>query len=264
MGASKKRREQFFADHPRCCFCAGQNLAAEEDHQPGRVFFLGRKWPEGFVFPSCIPCNRVSRDAENRLSVLIANVEGPEAEAAYRKRVESVRSNYPEIIPSLLQISANQKRAFVKRRGLELPSGLPASYLPIVHISPDIWLDDLQMLGRKLLLALHYQTHGKPLSVDGAIWLRITTNGQDPNEEWMKNALAIADIAVTPARARQFLHDQFFIRYAAANDPRMGFYVATLQKIFVFMGLTTERPDLHPNLGDQNLLRPFNWTVESS
>ncbi|KQO13253.1 hypothetical protein ASF09_03115 [Sphingomonas sp. Leaf242] len=80
----------------------------------------------------------------------------------------------------------------------------------------------------------------------------------------MQRARGLANISVTPARARQFLHEQFSIRYTSANEPRMGFYIATLQKTFIFMGLATERPDLHTDLGEKKLLRPFIWPVPSS
>jgi hypothetical protein len=44
MGDSKRRKNRFFAEHPRCCFCGGDNEATTEDHQPARGLFDGRRW----------------------------------------------------------------------------------------------------------------------------------------------------------------------------------------------------------------------------
>ncbi len=62
MGEAKQRLKRFLEKHPRCCFCGGEVAATTEDHQPGRVFFRDRQWPENFSFPACEPCNAAGGD----------------------------------------------------------------------------------------------------------------------------------------------------------------------------------------------------------
>jgi hypothetical protein len=67
---SQQRRRKFFAEHPVCCFCGGRSAAVEEDHFPSRALFRERVWPEGYAFPACVKCNRVTSDDELIVAVL--------------------------------------------------------------------------------------------------------------------------------------------------------------------------------------------------
>jgi hypothetical protein len=123
VGRSRDRRTAFFASHPLCCFCGGVTPATEEDHQPGRVFFRDREWPEGFVFPACSACNAVSRYAETAASVLACSVADDFNRSQYRSRVASLRMNRPDLIAGM-GMTANEKRGALKRLGLEPPPGV--------------------------------------------------------------------------------------------------------------------------------------------
>ena len=70
MGNKKRRKEKFLLGHPWCCFCGGNTPSVEWDHFPSRAIFDDRKWPEGFVFPACSPCNSFSRRAESVIAFL--------------------------------------------------------------------------------------------------------------------------------------------------------------------------------------------------
>lgn len=257
MGARSNRRAKFFAENPVCCFCAGAAAAVEEDHQPGRVFFRNREWPEGFVFPACEPCNRVSQKAENVSSILISDVKTEAGIAAYRKRIEHVRANYPEFLPNV-RVDANRKRNVLRRMGVEKPAGLVYGDLPIASIDPDVWMPEFRLLGRKLFLALYYQTFGKPLPITGAIWYEVRSNADSPNEEFIQAISALGGNALAPVRSSQPLGDQLAIRWSAAENPNIALYLVGLQKMMYFAGFVAEDGDAIER-HDVPLVRPFVW-----
>lgn len=257
MGARSKRRTAFFAEHPVCCFCAGAAPAVEEDHQPGRVFFRNREWPEGFVFPSCAACNRVSKKSENVSSILISNTQNETDFIGYRSRVEHVRLNYPEFLPRDT-VTTNRKRSVFKRLGMEKPAGVAYADPPIASIDPEVWMPELRLLGRKLFLALFYQTFGKPLPLAGGIWLEVRSNADDPNEDFIQAIGALGGNTLAPVRSTQPLVDQLDIRWSASVDPNLALYLVGLQKMIYFSGFVMEDAEAL-DLGDVILERPFVW-----
>jgi hypothetical protein len=64
MGDKKVRRAKFFAENSHRCFCGGEALATTEDHIPSRSILDARQWPEGYRFPACAACNRVTPSDE--------------------------------------------------------------------------------------------------------------------------------------------------------------------------------------------------------
>ena len=257
MGARAKRRAAFFAEHPVCCFCAGAAPAVEEDHQPGRVFFRNREWPEGFAFPACEACNRVSKKAENVSSILISDTKTDAGLMAYRARIEHVRLNYPEFLPNV-QVNTNRKRDVLKRIGVEKPAGLAYADLPIASIDPDVWMPELRLLGRKLFLALFYQTFKKPMPLSGGIWFEVRSNADNPNEDFIQAISALGGNTLAPVRSTQPLGDQLGIRWSASPEPNIALYLVGLQKMIYFGGFVAEDAETL-NLGNVTLERPFVW-----
>lgn len=111
MGEAKNWRKAFFADHPICCFCGGTAPIEVIDHQPARVFFHKRQWPEGFVFPACVRCNRAARLAEDAVSLLTSYFDDERGRKDFRARRDSIWINHPEIIDSLRMTSNEKRRA---------------------------------------------------------------------------------------------------------------------------------------------------------
>jgi hypothetical protein len=63
---SKRRRQQFLAEHPTCYLCGGLTPAATVDHVPPRACFPRGYAPDGFEFAACDACNQLSR-AEDKI-----------------------------------------------------------------------------------------------------------------------------------------------------------------------------------------------------
>ena len=133
MGQKKKRRLEFFRKHPFCCFCGGHEQATEEDHVPARAIFDERKWPEGYNFPACVSCNRLTREDEKVAAFLsrihFGNDLNPTQQSELKKCMDAINSAYPEAYRSMVP-SSNQARHFLKQTGIERPSGTSLRDLP--------------------------------------------------------------------------------------------------------------------------------------
>src|SRR5580704_14263644 len=94
----RQRKQEFLAQHPLCCFCAGDSRTEEVDHVPGRVFFRNRNWPVGYEFPACAQCNRAT-SLDEQVMALVArmnmNAETEEDRQEFVKLVRAVRNNHP-------------------------------------------------------------------------------------------------------------------------------------------------------------------------
>jgi len=251
MGDKKRRLDRFFAEHPKCCFCAGDRIASTVDHQPGRVFFKGREWPEGFSFPACAQCNAVSRESERILAVLIHGHAGDLDRTKYQMNLRSVSRDYPKEIAELVT-TVREKRNFLKNKGLVSPPGVALDDLPMIKMGKDFWEPHFETLARKLLLALHYQCFARPLSRQGALWYYVHTNADFAAGEFPAEVLEIANRLATPVRNKKLLHEQFLVRWNVVDDQSGGVFLAQLQRMLTITGITTEnlsafaedRPDI--------------------
>lgn len=103
MGQKKKRLEKFLKTHPQCCFCGGNVPATTHDHIPPSSVFTSRKWPAGYEFPACFPCNNDS----SRDDVVIALFSrfGPKG-----KKTESERAEWLKYLRAFNEIYPGESR----------------------------------------------------------------------------------------------------------------------------------------------------------
>jgi hypothetical protein len=68
MGEAKRRelsaKERAFGKSKMCIFCGGTVPADTIEHYPPKSIFSEKKWPDGYVFPACKPCNHGSRQED--------------------------------------------------------------------------------------------------------------------------------------------------------------------------------------------------------
>lgn len=259
MGDRRRRRDAFFAQHPRCCFCSGLNAATTEDHQPGRVFFRGRVWPEGFVFPACEQCNQVSAESEKLMAVLIHGDGSEDDRGQFRKLLSSVRRSYPNLIDGMLPSSANEIRAILRKKGIGKPEGMAFSDVPVIKLDPAFWRGHFETFTRKLLLAFHYRTFSTPLSPTGAIWAFQHTNVDYAAGHFPDELIGYADQLVRPARQKVLLDRQFSLRRTAVAEHKTGLYVAQFHDRLAVSGVTTESVPLFSEGVKPSLMKPFQW-----
>lgn len=259
MGESQRRRDRFLRDHPTCCFCGGRRAAETEDHQPARVFFAGRNWPEGFAFPACARCNSVSRESERVMALLIHGESGSEDRKKFQEHAASLDRAYPSLISSMLPSSSNEVRSILRSKQIPRPQGVPLGEIPIVKLDRDFWEEHFNMFARKLFLALHYQCYSTVLPPHGAIWAFPATNADLPKAEWIKDFARAAEQIAIPIRNGQRLGSQFSVRWNVVPGHNSGLFVAQFHGRMMFAAITTDTPELFGESNELPRLTPFSW-----
>lgn len=257
MGAAKKRKTEFFKQNPFCCFCGGSEAATTEDHVPARSIFDERKWPEGYNFPACKSCNRITRLDEKVvafLSRIRSSNDGqqtPAQIAEMRRCMAAMHSDYPEAYKSL-RPSSNEVRRFLKERGIERTPNTTLSEVPILSIGRPEFIIPIRNFGIKLFCALHYKHTGTIVPVQWVVAMRMITNAQQNllTEEIFK----VLGGRPTLVRSRNELHDQFSYVFAVASERSMSAYLCKFRESFLLMGIIGGNPlpeefDENPEMG---------------
>lgn len=255
MGARKMRRALFFSENPCCCFCGGNEPATTEDHQPARTYFENRAWPEGFVFPACQACNEVTRKSEKILSLLIIGNSKKLDNDRYIDLAKSIVREYPDLIESMIPKNGSEIRRILRENGLKKPVGHPYSNFPILKLDRDFWDEHITNVGRKIILALHYQCFGEPLSSNGGMSLWFHTNFDWAAGRFPEEILELTENFVLPVRQARYLGDQFSVRWTFVEEPRCGLFIVHLQGALTISGITSERPADFK----QMIYRPWSW-----
>lgn len=258
MGDRKRRRDAFFTEHPKCCFCGGETPATTEDHQPGRVFFKDRRWPEGFVFPACDGCNSRSREAEELVAILIHGEAETDDRNKYQTLMESVNRRYPNLVRSMLPESTREIREILKEGGVQRPVGTPYRDVPVIKLDSKFWEPHLTTFSRKLLLALHYQCFGTALPPSGAVWHFVHSNFDYMSGRFPEQLLDLAKNIATPARQKAPMGDQFGVRWNVVPGMKTGLFVCQFHDRLAVSGITTETPERFENAWKQTPLRPYD------
>jgi hypothetical protein len=260
MGDSKRRKSKFFAQHPCCSFCGGSERATTEDHQPARSVFDGRRWPEGHVFPACERCNAASRRDEAVLAY-VSRLNYTEAELSqeqkrdWRRALTGIRRNFPQVTELL---TANQKRAFLKERGIDRPASVALADLHMIALDPETIDSAFRICALKLFCALYYKHVGIIVPRTGGVFARWFMNidvlqGAIPDE-----FVALLRGHPTLHRAKVNLNSQFTYRHGVSEDAKHAFYICAFRNSFAMVGSVCF--DASCFVGPtEKLLRPFNW-----
>lgn len=251
MGQRKARRLAFFQNHPYCCFCGGSTSATTEDHWPPRSMFRGRVWPEGFVFPACVACNEKSRLTEKLLGLLLHGSHADEDRRQYQEVVASVRRDYPGLIEDMVPNGPNEVRRILQSKGLKRPQNMLLNQIPLIKLNISLWKPHFDLFARKMMMALHYQCFGRPLSETGRIWYVMHTNADATVGEYPKEFIELANLQLAPQRNRKLLNDQFDLRWQFDPATFSGLWALSIQNRIAFSGITTEAPTTIFDLGQQ-------------
>lgn len=257
MGQRRERRARFFRDNPYCCFCGGDVAATTEDHQPARLLFRGRVWPEGFVFPACDPCNSASRMSENAIGLLIHGEADSLERGHYHKLLDSVSREYPGLISGMIPQSANEVKGILKKKGIEKPAGIAAADIPIVKLDPVFWAPHFDMFSRKLALAFHYQCYREPLSHVGRTSTWVNTNIDFMANTFPVEILKLAQNLTLPQRQKNLLSDQFVVRWSDIPEHKTLLFSASFHNRLQISGMTTEVPDRFSDLNRGRMMPPL-------
>lgn len=259
MGNAKRRRSIFFKAHPFCCFCGGAELATTEDHVPARSVFDERKWPEGYNFPACDNCNRLTRQDE-KVAAFLSRIKSesdghqtPAQIAEMKRCLESMRLDYPDAYRSM-KMSANDVRKFMKESGLTRPANTSYADVPVVSVGRPEFITPIRNFGIKLFCALHYKHAGKIVPADWNIAIRLLTNVQLAKGVLTEEMFKVLSGRPTLQRSRNELDDQFSYVFAIANETTTSAYLCKFRESFVLLGIVSNNPlpmefDEHAEMG---------------
>jgi len=214
------RTQQFLSDHPVCCFCGGEAPSEEEDHIPGRDFFKGRHWPEGYSFPACKDCNASTRHDEMLVNVFsrALPLEDSEEQAAEFKRVlTGLKNNFPHILAAL-QPRANEVRAIIKALGVQRLPGQFLSEMPFLSADHDAVQVSLGRYGLKLGCALFYKHLARLLPKEAGVLVKWQTNVRLSLDGLPEGLVSLTGVPGMLNRGKSILNDQFQYRYGLQDD----------------------------------------------
>jgi hypothetical protein len=249
MSAKTHRRSHFLSEHPLCCFCGGQTPSAEPDHIPSRVFFDDRQWPEGYIFPACVQCNRISRHDEQvvaLLSRLYSEAQTEIREKEFQERVRAVAYNYPEVIQEM-KLSARQARNAIKKYNWRLAPGMTSADLPVIFAGGPLVNTAVTTFGRKLFCALYYKHTRQILPMAGGIAIKWFTNLQVENGALPRELAELLRGMPELVRSNNSLNNQFFYRYVVSDCGGLASFLVFFRQSFAMLGyVKSDAEDFEP------------------
>lgn len=242
-GAHKTRRAKFLSLHPRCCFCGGDVPTETEDHVPARGMFFGRRWPEGFVFPACGPCNH-SASFDEMLMAWTCKVRlGPYTaveEREFGKACHEVARRAPDLWKAIVPHSRVETRNLLSKVRSRDDLARVADVLHSVAL-PEALFDAAERYGRKLAKALHYRHTSQIVPRDGVVKVRSFTNSEALTDEFPRDFVAVLGGRPEIRREKDYLDGQFTYRYAIAEGGAASAFAIVLGESLVI--LTAVFPD---------------------
>jgi hypothetical protein len=269
MGAKKKHRKQFFAANPTCCFCGGTRAVETIDHQPPRVAFYGRHWPEGYEFPACKNCNAATRADEQIFGWLarsndLKKEHDPAHHAEWRNNLDAIRNNFPGLLESL-RLSGREVRNFLKERKIERTAGSALHDVPVLKINHPTIQQAVENCSGKLICALFYKHTGAVLPHTGYVAFRWMTNVQVGIDRILDGAdLSAFRYAPLLKRAKTNLADQFSYRFVRAKDGPLHAFLCQFRSSFYVLGHAQIKASgklFDHSLGSPNVKvwHPYKW-----
>lgn len=231
---SKKARDLALAKSQYCIFCGGLVLATTVDHCPPRSVFVDRSWPENFIFPACNNCNKESRESENILgflSRLNSTMHSQSEEVQFNKYVDTLSSNYPEELRSMMGLTVVEKRRAARNIKMRLPPGHTHMDLPVVRL-PKSWVKMVEDFGKKLTKAIHFHETGNICSRDGGVWSRFMANAVEIQSPIDRDLLARLGRTHEIKRSKQDLSDQFSYLTERTSDGTSAMYIFAFNRSF--------------------------------
>lgn len=210
----------------------------EIDHIPARALFDQRQWPEGYEFPACEPCNRISRHDEHvvaMLSRLYPEADNENKKREFSERVRAVAHNYPGLLEEM-SVSTDQAQDTLKKYNIQTPEGLALSDLPFLSVKGPLVCSAVASFGRKLFLALYYKHTNKILPREGGIAILWYSNLQVENGEIPVELAPLVSGFPILERSRTDISEQFFYRFGVTDNLKASVFLAFFRQSFAILG----------------------------
>lgn len=220
---------EFIEAHPRCCYCNGRRATAERDHAPARIVFIKKHGPEGYEFPSCAECNRLTALSE-QIAALYIRMFDNDADrlevADFAKMVEAVSNNAKGALP-----------VFPEDRTLPNPMLDPAGVYKRTVTVPRLAHEHMKLFAQKILYAIYYKTTGKFAGSSNRYMVLWAQTGTEAADTMTNNANAWFDKHHTGERPNVDLGNQF--KYQTGYSEAHGYFgiKMSFSGSFVFFGV---------------------------
>jgi len=148
----------------------------------------------------------------------------------FEKLLVSVNANFPGLLEGMRLTRAREKRELRSR-------GLPESTIGAVSIGDARFEEAVHLFGAKLMMALFYRHTGSILPLVGGMPFRWFTNAQDLDEMLPRDVLSpLLGQFAELKRENTSLRDQFFYRFAVADNRRAAAFLAFFNQAIVMLG----------------------------
>lgn len=261
MGGMRSRfKKAFLRAHPLCCFCGGERQSTTIDHQPSESVYP--EWTDRhlkLVFPACSRCNAASRKAESLLPLILSK-EPPEGERDLRFE-ELVRRQSkwkPERIRAMVP-TTREIRNILNRHGLQPPPGVLYGDLPILQLDQGEWRAHLEVMSRKMILALHYRYAGKPLSHRGRIAFHRYFNFDALNDLVPPDIISTLELVQMDPEASHIAPE---LEVGHSMDEGLHAYIVNLRNKILLVGVSAENAGLLQAPTEDLLFAPFDWETQ--
>lgn len=260
MGTQRRRLARFLTEHPNCCYCGGTTPATTQDHFPPRAVFVGRQWPEGYVYPACNSCNGDAAEDEAIITLLSRLYPSAETEAGQREvtnLMKATAERFPDLYRSLMP-SANSVRRWLRKSSMKLEPGMTTRDVPILSLEHPRIAEAVDRFATKLFCSLYYQHLNRVLGPTGGAVFRWFTNAQDMDKLLPQDVLGpLLSNFPTLTRQNTSLHEQFFYKYGIASDIHAGAFLVFFNKSLAMLGFVFPDIDTVAVPPKAKVLRPF-------
>lgn len=256
MGEAKQKgnraRDIAYAKSKFCIYCGGGTVADTVDHCPPRSLFVGRQWPEGFVFPACQACNSLASDSE-RVAGFLTRIysDGPlsDHEADLTRYLADFRKRFPKEMDEFVNVPSARKRKFVKDLNYKLSPGELYRDIPIVLI-PQTWIGLLKVFGVKLTKGIHFHETGRIAPSTASVYCAVVPNAMEMKTPFSPEIFSRMGRSYEIVRANKDLSKQFGYLSERTVDGKVAIYVYQFGYSFKLICLYGEDESLVKNTGE--------------
>ena len=172
------------------------------------------------MFPACESYNSGTGREEQvvaMLSRLYPDGETGDQIAETARIIRAVAQYDPDVIREVSP-SDEDVTAFLRRRGVAAPAGLPLPDVPVLVVNGPLVVHCIATFVRKLYTALHYKETGLIVPPKGGIGWRWITNANPIEDQVPVDFLRLLGGSPVVERARRNLQDQFDYVWDGQDD----------------------------------------------
>jgi hypothetical protein len=262
---TKSRRQQFLAKYPTCYLCSGLNPSTTIDHVPPKACFPRGYAPEGFEFPACDSCNKLSR-ADDKIFgfwTMALNFDSARTISAEdRKRIIQLMTDIAK--------ESSQDIAGLQRAVPISMLGRVATPRPVAFEmkTPDSFSHAAELISIKLTHALYFRETKKYLNPAHRFTASIYQPQVGGTEQFTSYAMSLLPKVSIGVRTNiKDYGDRFGYRSGYKEEEDSFFYATQFGRGLIVWGLVCgpniERPTSGP-LADMTWMRGACGAMNSS